>query len=649
MRSSAAKALLAIAGAMAGVPLAAQVPRLPVAATAGLPTSFVPGSRTIFDLNLAAEPLGGFPRRLSLQKGNVEVVAKNGAPMLKASMESEFLITLPEPLPQDFTLELELIPKACCNPDDLMLEGTPSRNRGANSAELVWDAEALRVVGGGTMYQAPMPPDLSLVVPSALTRVNLSFQGPTITLYTNGKRLYTLDRQFVRGQVLRVFLGGQDDNKYAVYLARLRVAEIVAGSATQAMGVNTTPAPQVTAVGGQTPATPAPAPISALPAAAPTGTITPMASALTPVNVTVTLVGSMAKVTWTSPPLGSTDPAFPADPLEDYFVERWPDGGGCPQILSQTFSLSVCFKWWSQVPWVDDDAGLEFGTKYYYRVLAETHSGRVYPSGVVSVTTPVLLNPLQATRNLAATSLITPQSVTATLTSSSSAQITWRGLTMHTVNPGNSNETLAGFDIKRWPDGFQPDCPTLCRSWFTNVGALSEDFGLQGGTKYYYRVSSVYSRAACQAGCGNNYYAAPDVTLTTPVNLVGTGVRGPLTVLPPHAYLQARLGTVGLVCLDGGWLGGSGCRVWDLTYSWAPQANAVSYILAFDEIITGNYGTFLGTSELGVSKVAASQAPSLWTSHDAGKTVRACLALVIDAANPPDPRKGECIQTDLPP
>lgn len=51
MRSSAARAFLTIAGAMSGVPLAAQVPQ-PVAATAGLPssgTSFVPGSRTVFD------------------------------------------------------------------------------------------------------------------------------------------------------------------------------------------------------------------------------------------------------------------------------------------------------------------------------------------------------------------------------------------------------------------------------------------------------------------------------------------------------------------------------------------------------------------------------------------------------------------------
>jgi hypothetical protein len=209
---------------------------------------------------------------------------------------------------------------------------------------------------------------------------------------------------------------------------------------------------------------------------------------------------------------------------------------------------------------------------------------------------------------------------------------------------------LLGFDIKRWPDGSQTGCPapadpSLCRSWFTSVGALSEDFGLQGGTKYYYRVSAAYQPVNCTASCGYQYYAAPDATVTTPVNLVGR--RGSISVVPPPMYLQAKLGTVGLVCFGGGW--SSGCRIWDVTYTWAPQANAVSYIVAFDEVVTGSSLNVIGTIELSVHKVAASAAPSLWIDHEAGMTVRACLAVVLDAANPPDPRKGECIQTDLPP
>ena len=218
---------LMVPGLAGQVPPPVPGPKLPVAAQAGLPgtqSGFVPGVRTIFDLNPAATPVGEFPRAIRLLKGIMSVEMKDGAPMLKASKESEFVIPLPQALPPNFTIELEVVPKACCNPDDVMIEGTPSRNRGVGSAELVWDTDNLAVVGGGTMYQAPMPEDLKLVTPGVLTQVNVSFQGPTIKLYTNGKRLYTLDRQFARGKLLRIFLGGQDAGNHAVHVARLRVA-----------------------------------------------------------------------------------------------------------------------------------------------------------------------------------------------------------------------------------------------------------------------------------------------------------------------------------------------------------------------------------------------------------------------------------------
>jgi hypothetical protein len=73
-------------------------------------------------------------------------------------------------------------------------------NQGAASAHLEWDSDGqLRAVGGGELYQAPMPEDFSVILPGALTEVTMSFEGNTVRLYTNGKRLYTLDRRFARG------------------------------------------------------------------------------------------------------------------------------------------------------------------------------------------------------------------------------------------------------------------------------------------------------------------------------------------------------------------------------------------------------------------------------------------------------------------
>lgn len=198
---------------------------------------FVPGSRVLFELGLGGVPVGELPRQIRLLQGNLELAQKDGVPMLKASNVSVFLVPLPEFLPENFTVEFDLVPKGCCNPADLSFEGTRAINQGVASALIAWDSDgSLTVQGGGEAYEAPMPEDLKVSLPGVLTSVAVSFAGTTVKMYTNGKRLYTLtDRRFVRGKVLRVLLGGQDDASQAVYLARLRVGtddppvEITAG------------------------------------------------------------------------------------------------------------------------------------------------------------------------------------------------------------------------------------------------------------------------------------------------------------------------------------------------------------------------------------------------------------------------------------
>ncbi len=203
----------------------AQTPTPPpgVAYSAG----FVPGSRTIFDLNLAAELIGEFPKSVKLLKGNMELVLNKGTRMLKATSASEFLINLPEFLPQDFTVELSLVPKAGGGPPpDVSVEGTRTINQDVASAHLLWQAQGYMAVIGGAQdnYETPMPEQLTTTLPGVLTQVNVSFEGSSVKLYTNGRRLYTLDRKFARGRVLRVSLGGTDAVDGVVYLAGLRIA-----------------------------------------------------------------------------------------------------------------------------------------------------------------------------------------------------------------------------------------------------------------------------------------------------------------------------------------------------------------------------------------------------------------------------------------
>src|SRR5262245_25330557 len=67
-----------------------------------------PGT-TLLRLDLSTTPLSEFPTTVKQLSGSMEVVLKDGVPMLKASAASEFLVTLPQVLPQDFTLEFDLV------------------------------------------------------------------------------------------------------------------------------------------------------------------------------------------------------------------------------------------------------------------------------------------------------------------------------------------------------------------------------------------------------------------------------------------------------------------------------------------------------------------------------------------------------------
>ncbi len=200
----------------------------------------------VFVLDLAGTPLDEFPSAVKALNGTMTVVDKNGQHMLRASSPSEFLITLPQVLPPDFTVEVDLIPKRCCNPEDFMLEGTPTMNRGAASAQLTWHPAHISAVGGGEMYQADMPADLAASTPGNLTQLVLEFSGTTVKLYTNGRRLYTLEKQFARGRVLRVWLGGQDEGLNAVYLAGLRILPGAVASALIAQAAGSGSAPPAT-------------------------------------------------------------------------------------------------------------------------------------------------------------------------------------------------------------------------------------------------------------------------------------------------------------------------------------------------------------------------------------------------------------------
>jgi OOP family OmpA-OmpF porin len=70
---------------------------------------FVPGDRVIFDTDYAEDDVGNFPKRLKFVSGNMEVAELDGRRLLRATSPSVFTISLPETLPERFTIEIEVI------------------------------------------------------------------------------------------------------------------------------------------------------------------------------------------------------------------------------------------------------------------------------------------------------------------------------------------------------------------------------------------------------------------------------------------------------------------------------------------------------------------------------------------------------------
>lgn len=69
---------------------------------------FVPGDRPIFVDDFSSDNVGDFPRRLEFRTGNMEIVEWQGQRWLRSGGHDGFSITLPETLPERFTMEFDL-------------------------------------------------------------------------------------------------------------------------------------------------------------------------------------------------------------------------------------------------------------------------------------------------------------------------------------------------------------------------------------------------------------------------------------------------------------------------------------------------------------------------------------------------------------
>ena len=190
---------------------------------------FVPGQRTLYYSDFTDDQVGNFPQRLEFKTGTMEVVEfEGGQRALKASSPSEFVIPLPEVLPDRYTVELDVINRKTqrVGANTIEISGAPSFSD-RNSIRVGWGHGGLETSGGGLQsnWVAAKDADKARYLGNAGS-FRLLGDGKYLKIYVDEKRLANIPNAiFTRSKGLLVKLEGRDDEDDAVYLTRIRVAE----------------------------------------------------------------------------------------------------------------------------------------------------------------------------------------------------------------------------------------------------------------------------------------------------------------------------------------------------------------------------------------------------------------------------------------
>ena len=191
---------------------------------------FVPGNKVLFFTDFSEDKVGNFARRLKYVGGQVEVVELDGAKVLRATNRAEVRIPLPRILPERFTLEIDAIaPMQGVMNEAIAFEGTPAREASDQSALIAWNPQGGWISGSGfnaATGTASTPEAVRPLHDRKLVHLRVLMDGAYFKMYVSERRLYNIpELAFKRDSVIRVVLGGAEDEGLAVYVMSIRVAE----------------------------------------------------------------------------------------------------------------------------------------------------------------------------------------------------------------------------------------------------------------------------------------------------------------------------------------------------------------------------------------------------------------------------------------
>ncbi len=190
---------------------------------------FVPGQRTIFFTDFTEDAVGNFPQRLEFKTGGMEIVEfEGGQRALKATTSSDFIIPLPEVLPDKFTIELDVINRNSQGTAANTFEIAGGREGLSEYkfSEVGWGHLGVEVRDGPVQTSVPTNDDERKRYVGKPANFRMLGDGKYLKLYADEKRVANIPNAlFKRDKALFVRLQARDDTDNAVYLTRIRVAE----------------------------------------------------------------------------------------------------------------------------------------------------------------------------------------------------------------------------------------------------------------------------------------------------------------------------------------------------------------------------------------------------------------------------------------
>ena len=228
--------------ASAGTPAATAAAPSPVAsgpgdAVAAKPNAkvwenydFVPGNKVLFYTDFSEDKVGNFARGLKYRGGAGEIVERNDTKVLRATNNAEFLVPVGKKLPERFTLEVDVIaPLSGAMNRALSFEGGAEQAGDDKSAWITWNPQGAWIQGSGLNMSTggvQAPDAMVSAFAGNVTHIRVLMDGAYFKMYANERRLYNIpELAFRRDSVIRISLGGAEEDGMAVYVTSIRVAE----------------------------------------------------------------------------------------------------------------------------------------------------------------------------------------------------------------------------------------------------------------------------------------------------------------------------------------------------------------------------------------------------------------------------------------